>query len=132
MSKALTFTEFIELRRRLTESYVPVSPRAIESWIGDWNIGLQRLHYARVGSFTVAEGLKALVKLRGAVYVRSPLFDMSRPDLAIIWNENVANGLRAYHAIDNLGDSYDFHFAALTPYNQYITGSLSVVRAEVL
>lgn len=132
MSKQLPFTEFIELRRKLTEGYVPVSPRMVESWIADWNVGLQRLTYARAGSFSVAEGLKALVKLRGAVYVRSPLFDMSRPDLAIIWQENVSNGLRAYHAIDNYRDGYDFHFAALTPTNQYITGSLSVIRAEVL
>lgn len=130
MSKYLPYSEYIELRRRLTEGYVPVSPRAVEGWIADWNKGLERLHYARVGTFTIAEGLKALVKLRGVIAVRPTLYEMARPDLTVIWEEYVATGLRAYHTIDNQMGGYEFHFAALNSSDQYITGSLCVVKMD--
>lgn len=128
MSKRVTPSELMEIRRRLSDAYVPIPPRFLEGWVKDWNVALERIHYAKAGQFSLADSLGALVKLRGAVQVRGPLFPMSRPDLERVWMEDVAKGLRSYHAIEDRADGFDFHFAALDGNDQYITGTLTVVK----
>ena len=130
MSKRVAPSELMQIRKRLSEAYIPISPRILEGWAADWNTGLERIHYAKTGKFSIAESLGALVKLRGAVQVRKNLFEMSRPDIERIWSEDVSKGLRAYHAIDDHATGFDFHFAAIDGNDQYITGTLSVVKME--
>ncbi|MGV3618571.1 MAG: hypothetical protein ACO1SV_24885 [Fimbriimonas sp.] len=130
MSKRVTPSELMEIRKRLSATYPPISPRILESWIADWNTALERIHYAKSGTFTIAESLSALVKLRGAVKVRRNLFEMSRPDIERVWGEDVAKGLRAYHAIDERSDGFDFLFAAIDGNDQYMTGVVTVLRME--
>ena len=130
MSKRVTPSELMQIRKRLSEAYIPISPRLLEGWAADWTNGLERIHYATTGKFTIAESLGALVKLRGAVKVRPNLFEMSRPDLERIWSDDVAKGLRAYHAFDDSPVGFDFHFAALDSNEQYVTGTLTVIRSE--
>jgi hypothetical protein len=130
MSKQVSLSDFYLLRKRLTEGYVPLSPRALETWAADWSSGLERLHYVRSGKFTIAQGLKELVRLRGAVHVRKSLLPMAQPDLTHIWSEYVAKDMNAYHAIDIRHEGFDFHFAAIDAQSQYITGWFTVLRME--
>jgi hypothetical protein len=130
MSRRVTPTELTQIRKRLAENYVPISPRTLEGWTVDWNSALARIHYVKAGRFSIADSLGAMVKVRGGVQVRGPLFEMSRPDIERVWQEDVAKGLRAFHAIEDRQGGYDFHFAALDDRDQYVTGTLTVVRME--
>lgn len=130
MSKRVTPAEFMQIRKRLADTYPPVSPRILEGWAADWNTGLERIHYAKSGKFSIAETLGALVKLRGAVKVKRNLFEMSRPDIERVWGEDVARGLRAYHTIEDHDGGFDFMFAAIDGNEQYMTGTLTVLKVE--
>lgn len=131
MSKRVTPSELMQIRKRMADTYPPISPRYLEGWASDWNTALERIHYAKSGKFAIAETLGALVKLRGAVKVKKNLFEMSRPDIERVWSEDVAKGLRAYHAIEDREGGFDFLFAALDGNDQYITGTLTVLKMEM-
>lgn len=130
MSKRVQVTELREIRRRLSAGYVPVPPRSLPSWVADWHQGLEKVHYLKPGKFAIADTLGSLVKLRGGVHVRGPLAFMAKPDIERIWEDFVARDLRAYHAIEDRESGFDFHFAAIDGFDQYVTGTVTVIRIE--
>ena len=130
MSRRVSPSELAQIRKRLADGYVPIPPRFVQSWAGDWTNALTRIHYVKAGKFSVSDSLGSMVKFRGSLQVRGPLFEMSRPDIERVWREDVAKDLRAYHAIEDRPDGYDFHFIALDPNDQYVTGTLTVTKME--
>lgn len=119
------------MRDTWARSFAPVSMRELEAWKHDTRVALSRIPGLSVSQLALAQTLGSLVSVKGAVTYQGPNLEFVKVDIARVWGEFLAEGLKARHAFVEKADGFEFHFVALDAKDHYLTGTLSVVRKLV-